>query len=224
MAGGVPSPGFGAYQGPLLRMIRSRMTTDTKSARPTGEATPSDTSVFLKTWRQAPLRTGAFAPSSRGLARAMAEEVLAGRKPGRIIEVGPGTGPFTRALLDIGYAEENLTLIEFAEEFVTLLHGRFPRANVIQGSAFDLAEIAAAQGITDTDGVVSGLPLYVYPVAQRQKLMREAVALSNAGGGMVQFTYFFKSPVPHVDGIRQRYRRFVPWNLWPASVWRYERA
>lgn len=187
-------------------------------------AEPSDTSRFLRAWREAPLRTGAFAPSSRALARAMAEELLAGRKPGRVIEVGPGTGPFTRALLDIGYDEANLLLIEFNEGFVALLRERFPRATIVQGSAFDIAEIAAAQGWSDVDGVVSGLPLYVYPVPERQKLMREAVRLSNAGGGMVQFTYFFKSPVPHVDGIRRRYRRFVPLNLWPASVWRYEKA
>ncbi len=187
-------------------------------------ARPSDTSLFLKAWRGAPLRTGAFAPSSRHLARAMAEVVLAGRKPGRIIEVGPGTGPFTRALLAVGYAEENLTLIEFNPDFVTLLRERFPRAKVLQGSAFDLAEIAREQGILEVDGVVSGLPLYVYPVSDRHKLVRAATDLSNVGGGMVQFTYFFKSPVPKLAGVKQRYKRFVPFNLWPASVWHYSKA
>lgn len=185
---------------------------------------PSDTSRFLRAWRQAPLRTGAFAPSSRALARAMAEEVLAARRPGRIIEVGPGTGPFTRALRDVGYDEANLLLIEYNEEFVALLRERFPRATVVRGSAFDIDTIAAEHGWNAVDGVVSGLPLYVYPVAERQKLMREAVRLSNLGGGMVQFTYFFKSPVPNIEGVKQRYRRFVPLNLWPASVWRYEKA
>ena len=183
-----------------------------------------DGSRFLRAWRQAPLRTGAFAPSSKALAKAMAEELLAGRRPGRAIEVGPGTGPFTRALLEVGYDEANLLLIEFNPEFVALLKRRFPRATVVQGSAFDIDTIAAGHGWDQVDGVVSGLPLYVYPVADRQKLMREAVRLSNPGGGMVQFTYFFKSPVPHVDGVKQRYRRFVPLNLWPASVWRYERS
>ena len=183
-----------------------------------------DGSRFLRAWRQAPLRTGAFAPSSKALAKAMAEELLAGRRPGRVIEVGPGTGPFTRALLEVGYDEANLLLIEFNPEFVALLKRRFPRATVVQGSAFDIDTIAAEHGWDQVDGVVSGLPLYVYPVPDRQKLMREAVRLSNPGGGMVQFTYFFKSPVPHVDGVKQRYRRFVPLNLWPASVWRYERS
>jgi len=183
-----------------------------------------DGSRFLRAWRQAPLQTGAFVPSSRALAKAMAEEVLAGRRPGRIIEVGPGTGPFTRALLAVGYDEANLLLIEYNPEFVALLKERFPRATVVQGSAFDIDTIAAAQGWDQVDGVVSGLPLYVYPVADRQKLMREAVRLSNPGGGMVQFTYFFKSPVPKVEGVKQRYKRFVFLNLWPASVWRYEKA
>ena len=188
---------------------------------PAPKAPASDLSVFLDAWKRAPLRTGAFAPSSRGLARAMAEVVLNGRKPGRVIEVGPGTGAFTRALIEAGYAEENLTLIEFDEVFANLMRERFPRARVVRGSAFDIAEIAAEHGITEVDGVVSGLPLYVYPVAQRQTLVREAVRLSNDGGGMVQFTYFFKSPVPRTEGVRMRYRRFLPWNLWPASVWHY---
>ena len=154
----------------------------------------------------------------------MVDVLVDGRTPGRVIEVGPGTGPFTRALLDAGYDEANMLLIEFNPEFVALLKKRHPRATIVQGSAFDIDVIAPEQGWTDVDGVVSGLPLYVYPVADRQKLMREAVKLSNARGGMVQFTYFFKSPVPRVPGVRQRYRRFVPLNLWPASVWRYEKA
>lgn len=184
----------------------------------------SDASRFLKAWREAPLRTGAFAPSSRALAKAMVDVLVDGRRPGRVIEVGPGTGPFTRALVDAGYDEANMLLIEYNPEFVALLKKRHPRATVVQGSAFDIDTIAAEQGWDQVDGVVSGLPLYVYPVADRQKLMREAVRLSNERGGMVQFTYFFKSPVPHVPGVRQRYRRFVPLNLWPASVWRYEKA
>ena len=184
----------------------------------------SDASRFLKAWKEAPLRTGAFAPSSKALAKAMVDVLLDGRRPGRVIEVGPGTGPFTRALLDAGYDEANMLLIEYNPEFVALLKKRHPRATIVQGSAFDIDVIAPEQGWTDVDGVVSGLPLYVYPVADRQKLMREAVKLSNERGGMVQFTYFFKSPVPHVPGVRQRYRRFVPLNLWPASVWRYEKA
>lgn len=184
----------------------------------------NDSSRFLKAWREAPLRTGAFAPSSRALAKAMVDVLLDGRKPGRVIEVGPGTGPFTRALLDAGYDEANMLLIEYNPEFVALLKKRHPRATIVQGSAFDIDVIAAEQGWSDVDGVVSGLPLYVYPVPERQKLMREAVKLSNTRGGMVQFTYFVKSPVPRLPGIKQRLRRFVPLNLWPASVWRYEKA
>ncbi|HYF09134.1 MAG TPA: methyltransferase domain-containing protein [Acetobacteraceae bacterium] len=205
-------------------MSAANSRSEAPETNPPDKPSQGDLSRFLKAWRGAPLQTGAFAPSSRALARAMAEEVLAGRKPGQLIEVGPGTGPFTRALLEIGYAEENLTLIEYNPAFVDLLRERFPRARIVRGSAFHIAEIAAEHGITQVDGVVSGLPLYVYPVPDRQKLVREAVRLSGPDGGMVQFTYFFKSPVPRLEGVRQRYRRFVPLNLWPASVWRYSQA
>nr|WP_246713893.1 rRNA adenine N-6-methyltransferase family protein [Rhizobium sp. BK212] len=51
---------------------------------------------------------------------------------GPVLELGPGTGVFTAALLQRGIAERDLTLVEYERDFATLLQDRFPDARVLQ--------------------------------------------------------------------------------------------
>src|SRR5690349_7826555 len=92
---------------------------------------------FIRSWLEKPLAIGAVTPSSRPLARAMASDVDP-RSPGPIVELGPGTGPVTEALLDRGIEQERLVLVEFNPTFCQLLRARFPRATVIQGDAYNI--------------------------------------------------------------------------------------
>src|SRR3712207_9553513 len=62
------------------------------------------------------------------------------RIPGPVIELGPGTGPVTDALIRRGVAQDRLVLVEYSPEFCQLLKRRFPKATIIQGDAYDLAE------------------------------------------------------------------------------------
>jgi predicted O-methyltransferase YrrM len=71
---------------------------------------------FIRTWIEKPLTTGAVAPSSRALARTMAAYVDPAR-PGPVIELGPGTGPVTEALVAQGVDPSRLVLIEFDPTF-----------------------------------------------------------------------------------------------------------
>src|SRR5271156_6974107 len=85
----------------------------------------ADGARFLKSLVAAPRLTGAVAPSGRALARAMA--AAAGPPPhGLVVELGPGTGPVTRSLIDAGVARERLVLIEYDPGFCRLLGPRFP--------------------------------------------------------------------------------------------------
>src|SRR5687767_1704434 len=95
---------------------------------------------FIRSWLEKPLAIGAVTPSGRVLARAMARYVdpdLAGP----VIELGPGTGPVTEALLEQGVEEERLVLVEFNPTFCQLLRSRFPRATVVQGDAYALPAV-----------------------------------------------------------------------------------
>src|SRR5437588_9537868 len=92
---------------------------------------------FIRSWFERPLSTGAVTPSGRVLARTMARYV----DPtivGPVVELGPGTGPVTEALIAEGIESERLVLLEFNPTFCQLLRARFPAAPVVQGDAYSM--------------------------------------------------------------------------------------
>src|SRR6202034_3222333 len=85
---------------------------------------------FLKMWIESPRLTGAVSPSGRFLARAMARAV-GPIDDGMVIELGPGTGPVTKALIEEGVPREQLVLVEYEAAFCRLLGERFPGVRVL---------------------------------------------------------------------------------------------
>ena len=96
---------------------------------------------FIRSWLDKPLATGAVTPSGRFLARAMARYVDLDI-PGPVIELGPGTGPVTEALVEHGVDPARLVLVEFNPVFCRLLRSRYPQATVVQGDAYNLKRAA----------------------------------------------------------------------------------
>jgi phosphatidylethanolamine/phosphatidyl-N-methylethanolamine N-methyltransferase len=183
----------------------------------------ADSARFLKSLVAAPRLTGAVAPSGRALARAMA--AAAGPPPhGIIVELGPGTGPVTRSLIEAGVARERLALIEYDPGFCRLLRQRFAPANIIQGDAYDLPGALAPFAGRPIAAVVSSLPLLNQPPERREKLIGDAFALMGPSGLFVQFTYGLLSPIPR-EVCANRYAavrsRPILLNLPPAFVWTY---
>lgn len=175
---------------------------------------------FLRGAIARPLSVGAVAPSSRALARAIAAEVDPDR-PGRILELGPGTGVVTEALLDRGVAPERITAIEWDEDFARLLAARFPRAHIINGDAFDLRTTLRNGNGAAFAGIVSGLPLLNHPPTRRADLVEGALARLAHGAPFVQFSYGFTAPIPPPPGASVEMAAFVWRNLPPARVWVY---
>lgn len=181
----------------------------------------SDEMRFGREWAARPRETGAIAPSGRRLARAMAAEVDPAL-PGIIVELGPGTGPITRALIDRGVAPERLLLIEFNAQFAALLRLRFPGVTVIEGDAFDLVRTVRRASDEPVAAVVSGLPLFNQPMARRLRLLAQALRLVDARGAFIQFSYHLLPPVPARAGrFRLAGTRRVWLNMFPARVWIY---
>lgn len=184
-----------------------------------------DEARFLRSWIERPLVTGAVTPSGKLLARKMASYVDV-RQPGAVIELGPGTGPVTDALVHRGIEQERLVLVEFNPDFCRLLKARFPRATIVQGDAYDirttLGEILADQPAAAT---ISSLPLFTKPVEQRLALLRAAHDLSHPAAPFVQFTYAVVPPIPKKPGEYSAMPSQRIWlNLPPARVWVYRRA
>eukprot|EP01037_Dinobryon_pediforme_P008153 gene8153-8237_t len=173
--------------------------------------------------------TGAVSPSGRMLAAKMASYVdIDGLDP--VIELGPGTGPVTEALLARGISPERLVLIEFNADFCIALRRRFPGVNVIEGDAYGLAQTLAQAGISRAAAIVSSLPLLTHHEAKRLQLLAEAFSLLKSGGLFVQFTYSFQSPMPlevtglPLEGIVAEVSPVIWMNLPPARVWTYRSA
>jgi phosphatidylethanolamine/phosphatidyl-N-methylethanolamine N-methyltransferase len=189
-----------------------------------GQVRIEDEARFLRSWVENPLRTGAVSPSGRFLARTMAGYVDT-NLPGPVVELGPGTGPVTEALLKHGVAEDRLVLVEFNADFCKLLRKRFPAARVIQGDAYGLTRTLDGVVELPAAAVVSSLPLFTKPLAEREALLRGAFSLMHPAAPFVQFTYATVPPIPR-DGpdYRARGSARIWWNLPPARVWVYRRS
>ncbi|TNM59897.1 class I SAM-dependent methyltransferase [Aliirhizobium smilacinae] len=151
----------------------------------------SDTLPFLRAWISAPLRVGAIVPSGSALARLITSGVPG--CSGRVLELGPGTGVFTRALIDRGVLEENLALVEFDPDFARSLALRFPLAQVINSDAAALYRRHPDLAIVQT--VISGLPLLSFSQSKVVKILVGTFAHLEPGGAFYQFTYGRSCPV-----------------------------
>ncbi|MEA2757889.1 MAG: phosphatidylethanolamine/phosphatidyl-N-methylethanolamine N-methyltransferase [Methylobacteriaceae bacterium] len=201
-----------------------------RSERPRSPRLPlderlADEARFIKRWLDNPKATGAVSPSGRFLARAMASYVDPDAD-GPIIELGPGTGPVTEALLERGIAPERLILVEYDASFCKLLARRFPKARIVQGDAYRLAETLRPILKEPAACIVSSLPLLTRPERGRLNLLRDAFELMQPEGTFIQFTYGLASPVPltsRLSGLRFRAEasHSVWLNLPPARVWVY---
>lgn len=182
-----------------------------------------DEARFLRSWLERPLVMGAVTPSGKILARTMASYVDP-RIPGPVIELGPGTGPVTDALIRCGVAQDRLVLIEYNPEFCHLLKRRFPKATIIQGDAYDLK--ATLAGILAEPGAatVSSLPLFTKPMDQRLDLLDAAQEMMHPGAPFIQFTYAVVPPIPaRSDSYSARASNRIWRNLPPARVWVYNK-
>jgi len=197
-------------------------TADGKSSGPSASYA-SDAALFFRAWMAAPLRAGAQLPSGRGLCKAMAAAVDP-YSPGVVVELGPGTGAITAALVERGIAPERLILIEADPQFCALLKERYPTARVLSGDAYAAPRMLKELGVGPIAAVVSGLPLLTQKPVKRQRLLLGLLRLGVPGSAFVQFTYFYRSPIPigtHI--IESDASPIVWWNLWPARVFTYRR-
>jgi phosphatidylethanolamine/phosphatidyl-N-methylethanolamine N-methyltransferase len=170
-----------------------------------------------------PLSLGAVTPSGRALARTMAAYIDPSR-PGPIIELGPGTGPVTEALVAQGVDPARLVLVEFDPTFCRLLRARYPEATVVQGDAYSLKRLLGGLMQNQAAGVVSGLPLFTKPLRMRLRLLFEAFDLMSPGAPFIQFTYNAVPPIPkRLERVSAEPSERVWMNIPPARVWVYRR-
>ena len=148
---------------------------------------------FFLHWLSDPFQVGAVAPSSQALAAVITAEIAPESAP--VIELGPGSGAFTRALLDRGIPQQRLVLIEQSPRFACALRKCFPDARVLCVDAAALGSIDVFSG-EGAGAVVSGLPLLLMSPNKVSAILGSAFERLRPGGAFYQFTYGSRSPVP----------------------------
>ena len=179
---------------------------------------------FFKGWIDKPKAVGSIVPTSSVTARKMASVI----DPGSglpVLEVGPGTGVITRAILARGVKPENLYTVEYSADFVRHLRRLYPKVNVIEGDAFNLAATLGGRRGMVFDSIISGVPLLNFPVARRIAYLEDLLNRLPDGRPVVQLTYGPLSPIPPGRGnYTVEHFHFIVRNIPPTQLWIYRRG
>ena len=177
----------------------------------------SNAALFFRRWLANPLQMGSVVPSSPALCRRIA--ALVERSPDEaVLELGAGTGVVSRAVLDAGVPPERLFVVEIVPDMAEHLRRALPGVEVLCGDAFDLGRVLPKRWHGRIGTAICGIPLVLLPTTEQKRFV-DAVA---PGRGFLLYTYCITSPLPFrkLDLAARREAR-TPWNLPPASVWRY---
>lgn len=178
---------------------------------------------FFKGWIDKPKAVGAIMPTSSITSKRMAS-VVDPHSGLPVLELGPGTGCITKAILARGVKPCDLWSIEYSEDFVVHLRQQFPDVNVIHGDAFDLDKTLGDKSGQIFDSIVSAVPLLSFKVPQRIRYIENLLERIPAGRPIVQITYGTMSPVPPGKGnYTVEHLEFVLRNIPPAQLWVYRR-
>ncbi len=178
---------------------------------------------FVANAKAQPKTIGAVWPTGAVMARRMAS-IVDPNATLPVLELGPGTGCITKAILARGLAPGKLFAVEYAPEFLTELKRRFPETNILAGDAFNLDETLGEYCDQKFDCAVSALPLLNFPLAMREHLLADVLGRLSAGRPMIQFSYGPFAPVAAKPSCWtvERYD-FVLRNIPPARLWLYRK-
>lgn len=178
---------------------------------------------FIGALAKSPKTVGAIAPTARETADLMVSHIdLSSGLP--VLELGPGTGAITSAILRRNLPQHMLFAVEYDARFCRELRHALPQAHIIQGNAFDL-DAALPNGPDHFDCVISGLPLLNFEPAMRQVFLQGALKRLAPGRPLVQFSYGVNAPiVPDDKSVIVTRSRWIFRNIPPARVWTYSRS
>ncbi|MBL6432585.1 MAG: phospholipid methyltransferase [Alphaproteobacteria bacterium] len=178
---------------------------------------------FIRSWAENPLTTGAVSPSGPDLTRRMAAFIETDR-PGQVLEIGPGTGVVTHAILERGLLPARVIALEYNE----LLRPAAPplsEMKVVQGDAYKLRETLADVPEGSLASIVSSMPLFSRPKEERRSLLMQAFELLPPGAPFIQFSYALVPPIaPEPELFSVERSGWILKNLPPARVWVYRKT
>ena len=111
-----------------------------------------------------------------------------------VVEYGPGTGVFTRCLLERLTPDSILILIERNEVFARVLLNTFhdPRIFVFHDSAENVEQILRSCNEKQADYIISGIPFSFLPHQLRDAVVGNSYRCLRAGGKFLAYQTFFQ--------------------------------
>lgn len=142
---------------------------------------------FVRAFLKSPGMVGAVWPSSPALASMMVRAARV-RSARFVLEIGPGSGAFTGAILDNLHPEARFLAVEKSPELAKTVAEKFPHARVVVGCATNLTSYLQDQGTPDS--IVSGLPWAAFPESLQDAILSEITGSLSADGVFATFAYF----------------------------------
>jgi phospholipid N-methyltransferase len=183
---------------------------------------------MLKTFVRQPFRTGTLVPSSRALAELITEDMGLATAD-TVVELGAGTGPFTRLIAEHVKPDALVLVFEIDPALARQLQPRVPRVRVVNDSAEHLPQHLRAAGRPAADAILSGLPWANFSRDLQERLLRAVVLGLRPGGRFATFAYVPAAQLPPGRRFRALLEscfsrvettRIVYWNFPPAFVYR----
>jgi phosphatidylethanolamine/phosphatidyl-N-methylethanolamine N-methyltransferase len=180
--------------------------------------------LYFRRFLKHPARLASLTPSSQALGRLVAQHLR--REPDEyVVELGCGTGPITRALLDGGVPPGRLIAVDLDRELLAVTQQRFPDITVMECDAARLTQHLPTPVVGRVGTVVCGVPVSLLPRAAQRALVAEMFRLMPAGRRFLAYTHRLSSPLPAGElGLESERLAHTLRNLPPASVWGYGRA
>jgi phospholipid N-methyltransferase len=162
--------------------------------------------AFFRQFRETFESTGAIAPSSRFLARAMTGPLSKRDRPVRVLEVGPGTGAVTQRIVRLLQPGDRFDLVELNPVFANILRGKFDSDpayhRVADQSAVHQVPVQEFTADQPYDFIISGLPLNNFPTGLVREIFETFFRLLAPGGTLSYFEYMYVRPIRKVIGSR----------------------
>jgi phosphatidylethanolamine/phosphatidyl-N-methylethanolamine N-methyltransferase len=178
-----------------------------------------------------PVRVGAIAPSSRGLAHRMVQWIDWDSVES-VVEYGPGTGAFTAQILQSKQPGTDFFAVELNSQFAATLATRFPDVTIFEESVANIEELCRQQGVSGVDAIICGLPWAAFSDQDQTAYMDAMMNVLKPGGHFATFAYLQGMLLPAAHRFRKKLQSYfgevhlsptVWWNLPPAFVYQCRR-
>jgi phosphatidylethanolamine/phosphatidyl-N-methylethanolamine N-methyltransferase len=149
---------------------------------------PHDNIEFLRGFLRHPAQVGSVIPSSHQLERRLVHCARIDEAR-TIVELGPGTGGTTKAILNAMRPDAMLLAIELDPNFHRHLRTTLfdPRLIVEQASAEELQELLDQYTLEAPDAIVSGIPFSTMPAAACDRIADGIAQALKPGGRFVAY-------------------------------------